>query len=69
MNDHLAEIIAVELPAAAQGSDCRRPLRTSEMLARAPCRDEDRLMAPDIEEVSSMVRGGALAEPAATALD
>ncbi|MCY4607835.1 MAG: hypothetical protein OXD40_04445 [bacterium] len=69
MNDHLARIIAVELPAAARGSECRRPLRTSEMLARAPFRDEGRLMAPDIEAVSPMVPGGTLAEPVATALD
>ena len=77
MNDNLADIIAIELLAAAQGIDFRRPLRTSKTLARAhelirqrvPFWDEDRLMAPDIEAVSAMVRGGALAELVAGKLD
>ena len=77
MNDNLADIIAIELLAAAQGIDFRQPLRTSETLARAhelvrqrvPFWDEDRLMAPDIEAVSAMVRDGAFAELVATELD
>ncbi len=77
MNDNLADIIAVELLAAAQGIDFRQPLWTSTTLARAhelvrqqvPFWDEDRLMAPDIEAVSAMVRDGAFAELVASALD
>ena len=77
MNDNLADIVAIELLAAAQGIDFHRPLRTSRTLEQAhdllrqrvPFWNEDRLMAPDIEAVSDMVRGGVFAELVATALD
>ena len=69
MNDNLADILAIELLAAAQGLDLRRPLATAPPLEearravreRAAFWEEDRLMAPDIAAVSAAVREGAFA--------
>jgi histidine ammonia-lyase len=67
MNDNLADILAIELLAAAQGIDFRKPLATSAPLAeahglvrsKAAFWDQDRLMAPDIDGVGTLVREGA----------
>ena len=76
MADNTAAIVAIELLAAAQGVDFRRPRRTSAPLeqahamvrAVAPHLDGDRFLATDIEAVTPLVRRGdfrplALREP------
>ena len=67
MADNTAGIVAIELLAAAQGIDFRRPLATSGPLeeahamvrAVAPHLDGDRFLAVDIEAVTPLVRNGA----------
>ncbi len=59
-------VVAIELLAAAQGIDLRRPLRTSPRLAealaavreRAAFLDKDRTMAPDIAAVFDLIAAG-----------
>ncbi|HET6263417.1 MAG TPA: histidine ammonia-lyase [Usitatibacter sp.] len=66
MADNTAGIVAIELLAAAQGIDFRRPLKSSEELEVAhglirkvaPHLDGDRYLALDIEAVTPMVRDG-----------
>ena len=70
MADNLGRIVAIELLAAAQGVDFRRPLETSAPLraVMAKVRDtvpelgEDRYMAPDIAEAAALVQAGVLVE-------
>jgi histidine ammonia-lyase len=65
MNDNLARIIGIELLIAAQGIELRRPLRTSEALEQVvgmlrtavPPLDQDRNLAPDLEQAAAMVSG------------
>ena len=67
MAENTAAIVAIELLAAAQGIEFRRPLPSSEALERAhaviraavPALDEDRYMAPDIEAAKALVQSGA----------
>jgi histidine ammonia-lyase len=67
MADNTAAIVAIELLAAAQGIDFRRPRRSSALLeeahamirAVAPHLDGDRYLALDIEAVTPLVRDGA----------
>ena len=66
MADNTAAIVAIELLAAAQGIDFRRPLKSSRPLeeahalirAVAPHLDGDRYLALDIEAVTPLVRDG-----------
>ena len=66
MADNTAAIVAIELLAAAQGIDFRRPRRSSAPLeqahamvrAVAPHLDGDRFLATDIEAVTPLVRRG-----------
>jgi len=66
MADNTAGVVAIELLAAAQGIDFRRPLRSSEPLERAhamiraiaPHLDGDRFLATDIEAARPLVRDG-----------
>ncbi|MEM7124003.1 MAG: histidine ammonia-lyase [Pseudomonadota bacterium] len=66
MADNAAAITAIELLAAAQGIDFRKPLRTSARLAdamnlireRVAFYEEDRYFAPDIDAIASLVRDG-----------
>jgi histidine ammonia-lyase len=66
MYRNLADMLAIELLAAAQAVDFCRPLRSSARLeaAHALVRsvagfwERDRLMAPDIAAVSALVRAG-----------
>jgi histidine ammonia-lyase len=66
MARNAADIIAIELLAAAQGVDMRRPLTTGpalqrtlrEIRARAPFLDEDRSMAGDIKAVRMLIESG-----------
>jgi histidine ammonia-lyase len=67
MADNTACIVAIELLAAAQGIDFRRPLESSPLLEEAhaivrrlaPHLDGDRYLALDIEAVTPLVRDGA----------
>jgi histidine ammonia-lyase len=69
MADNAAAIVAIELLAAAQGIDFRKPLKTSSGLAEAmsAIRErvafyaQDRYFAPDIEAVAAQVRDGVFA--------
>jgi len=66
MADNTAAILAIELLAAAQGIDFRRPLKSSRPLEEAhaivrsvaPHLDGDRYLALDIEAVTPLVRNG-----------
>ena len=66
MADNTAAIVAIELLAAAQGIDFRRPLQSSRPLEEAhaiirnvaPHLDGDRYLALDIEAVTPLVRDG-----------
>ena len=66
MNDNTAGIVAIELLAAAQGVDFRKPLATSPGLQRAmeairkrvAFYSEDRYFAPDIEAIKALVSSG-----------
>ena len=66
MADNTCGIVAIELLAAAQGVDFRKPLATSPALqramaairARVPFYSEDRYFAPDIEAVKQLVSAG-----------
>ncbi|MEM1181510.1 MAG: histidine ammonia-lyase [Acidobacteriota bacterium] len=70
-------IVAIELLAAAQGLDLRRPLRSSAPLesAHATVRTrvdkwvEDRVFAPDIAAVEALIADGAFDDPVAAWLD
>ncbi len=67
MADNAAAIVAIELLAAAQGMEFRRPVRSSDTLERVlaairaevPAYDEDRFFAPDIAAIKAMVGDGA----------
>lgn len=69
MNANLSRIIAIELMAAAEGIDFRRPLASSAALeaahamvrAKAARRDEDREFSSDTEEVAGLIEQGSLA--------
>jgi histidine ammonia-lyase len=69
MASNVVHVIGIEFLAAVQGCDMHAPLRSSAPLERARALlrgtvlhlDEDRHMAPDIEQASKFVRSGALA--------
>jgi histidine ammonia-lyase len=71
-----AGIVAIELLAAAQGIDFRKPLATSaplqgvmrEVRARVPFYQHDRHFAPDIAAIKELVRSGAFNAHAAALL-
>jgi histidine ammonia-lyase len=66
MAQNAAAIIGIELLAAAQGIDFRKPLATSPALAKAmaairaevPFLDRDRVMAPDMAKATALVASG-----------
>jgi histidine ammonia-lyase len=66
MTDNASGIVAIELLAAAQGVDLRKPLKTSPRLQQAlellrrrvRFRRDDREMAPDIAAAKALVAGG-----------
>jgi histidine ammonia-lyase len=68
MAANLANVIAIELLAAAQGCDFLAPLRSSLVLEEVrsqlrlvvPHLDTDRAFAPDIAKAAALVRSGAL---------
>ena len=67
MAENTAGIVAIELLAAAQGLDLRLPLKTSPQLqdahklvrAKVPYYSQDRLLSPDIEAATALIRHGA----------
>ena len=67
MAENSAAIVAIEMLAAAQGMEFRRPLKSSEALERAhamiraivPALDQDRYMSPDMEAAKALVQSGA----------
>lgn len=69
MNANLTRIIALELMAAAEGIDFRRPLRSSAMIEESHAlvretsarRDEDREFATDTEAVATLIEQGRFA--------
>ena len=73
MADNTAAILGIELLAAAQGIELRRPVTTSARLqqvikllrAESAFWDQDRLMAPDIAAAKRLVRNPALRETVA----
>ena len=72
MAANAANVIGIELLAAAQGCDFHAPMQSSERLERArallrakvPHLDDDRHMAPDMEQATALVASGALADAA-----
>ncbi len=70
MTDNLGRIVAIEMMTAAQGIECRGPLKTSPQLARVITRfredvltlGDDRYLAPDIERSNELVRSNAILE-------
>jgi histidine ammonia-lyase len=72
MTDNLAGIIGVELLVGAQGVEMRAPLRTSAILSQViaglrrdvPALGDDRILAPDIETASGLIRSGATVDAA-----
>ncbi len=74
--DNTAGIVAIELLAAAQGIDFRKPLKTSPLLARAMAAirakvafwQDDRAMAPDIAAAKELVQKGVFREMAGLGL-
>jgi histidine ammonia-lyase len=68
MVDNTANIVSIELLAACQGIDLRRPLKSSPRLERfhaairqrVPFYQSDRPFSPDIEQVRAMIRDGDL---------
>ena len=73
MAENAANVVAIELLAAAQGCDFHAPTRSSAPLEgvrarlrdRVPGLDHDRYLAPDIAAAADLVRSGALAYAAA----
>lgn len=71
MTENTAVIVAIELLAAAQGIDFRKPLKTSEILTQAhdmvrdrvPFYEKDRLFSPDIEAIKQRVVAGDFRQP------
>lgn len=66
ISDNTAHIVAVELLAAAQGVDFRRPLKSSEILEKVHATvrrevgfyAEDRYFSPDIEAIGRLILSG-----------
>jgi histidine ammonia-lyase len=72
MAENLANVLAIELLAAAQGCDFHRPLASSEPLeavralvrGRVPHLDDDRHFHPDLTAAAELVTSGAVLEAA-----
>jgi histidine ammonia-lyase len=70
MAENAANVIGIELLAAAQGCDFHAPLRSSAALetvratlrAQVPTLEEDRYFHPDMVTATNLVRSGALAQ-------
>ena len=72
MAANTANVIGIEYLAAVQGCDFHAPMKSSERLERARALlrakvahlDDDRHMAPDMEQATALVASGALADAA-----
>jgi histidine ammonia-lyase len=72
IHDHVRTVLAIELLAAAQGIDLRRPLTTTPRLeavhaairARVPAMHVDRPLAPDIATARALIDDGTIARAA-----
>ena len=70
MLDNVANIVAIELLAAAQGIEIHHPRKSSPTLEKAiqqirdvsPSYESDRSLAPDIQEVAALVNSGSFFE-------
>ncbi|HAI45728.1 MAG TPA: histidine ammonia-lyase, partial [Stenotrophomonas sp.] len=70
MAENAANVVGIELLAAAQGCDFHAPLRSSDALeavrarlrAQVPTLQDDRYFHPDMVAATALVRSGALAE-------
>ena len=75
MNTNLTNILGIELLCAAQGVECRAPLKTSEPLSRViavlrstvPTLATDRYLADDIDAAATLIEQPSLAEAAGIA--
>ncbi len=71
MLDNVANIVAIELLAAAQGIEFHHPQQSSAALEKvigqiravSPAYESDRSLAPDIREVAELVNGGGFCGP------
>ncbi|MCC7635546.1 histidine ammonia-lyase [Stenotrophomonas rhizophila] len=76
MAENAANVVGIELLAAAQGCDFHAPLRSSQALegvrarlrAQVPTLQDDRYFHPDMVAATALVRSGALAEGLAALL-
>jgi histidine ammonia-lyase len=76
MAGNAANVVAIELLAAAQGCDFHAPLSSSEPLervrallrARVPHLEDDRMPAPEIAAAAEMVSSGAITDVSGIAL-
>ena len=76
MLDNVEYIVAVEMLAAMQGIELRRPLKSSEKIEEtidtlrdfSPIHTSDRSLAPEIEILAEKIRGGAFNDVANTIL-
>ena len=72
MAENAAQVVAIEVLAAAQGCDFHAGLRSSDSLeavralvrAKVPHLEDDRFFAPDMAAAAAMVKSGALAKAA-----
>jgi histidine ammonia-lyase len=70
MNENTRYILAVELLAATQGIDLRRPMRSNDAIenvfrivrSTVPKWEEDRYFQPDLEAASTLIADGAFGE-------
>jgi histidine ammonia-lyase len=65
--EHAERIVGIELMCAAQGLECRRPLKSGREVEQAyaavrrvvPRLEQDRVLATDIDAIAGAVRNGA----------
>ena len=70
MNRNLSHIVGIELLCAAQGIEFRTPLKTSKPLQlvierlrqHIPPLDQDRFLAPELDEVAQLIESRAIAD-------
>jgi histidine ammonia-lyase len=68
--ENAERVVGIELMCAAQGLECRRPLKSSATIERAyeavrqvvPRLEEDRVLSGDMEAMARAVRAGAFRE-------